>query len=246
MEEKETQKWITINFMSENAEIFNGKDLKQYVSIKAGEGYSFIRPLEQVSMHGDNKKGFFRVPLDYEFTLKRSVKNEEGQYITEQIKLDARSMFERMKKNDEKSQFVNIRVSQKSVVGTFDVQTENGPIEYSRLLAPGGISYIRPSEKLKKDNYNEGYVYFSMHKDSVIKCQRETEVLIGVDIEAGRNIYKVENFEMRPEQLKQLYANEKAVSKKRSLFYIKMCDERRYFENTSGLDEKALCKAYAE
>lgn len=32
---------------------------------------------------------------------------------------------------------------------------------------------------------------------------------------------------------------------KKSLFYMVMHGERRYFENTSGLDEEALCNVYA-
>lgn len=32
----------------------------------------------------------------------------------------------------------------------------------------------------------------------------------------------------------------------KSIFYMKMYDEQRFYENTSGLDAEALCKAYAE
>ena len=32
----------------------------------------------------------------------------------------------------------------------------------------------------------------------------------------------------------------------KSIFYTKMYDEQRFYENTSGLDAEALCKAYAE
>ena len=211
-DEKENKEWITISYMEENSHVFTGKDLKQYVSIDAGEGYGFIRPAEQIMrVANDEKMGAFHLPIDFECTLKRSIKDEKGQYVTEEIKADAKSLSERIRKNNELSQFVNISVSQKRVVSTFNVSTENGPVEYSKILAPGGISYIRPSEKLKKDNYNEGHVYFTMHKDNIIKCQRNTDEVLGVT-DTGKNIYKVENFEMRPEELKELYAKEKRIN----------------------------------
>lgn len=37
-----------------------------------------------------------------------------------------------------------------------------------------------------------------------------------------------------------------ACEEKKSLFYMVMHGERRYFENTSGLDAEALCSAYTE
>ena len=208
----EKKEWITINFLKENSNFFNGKDLKLYISINAGEGYGFIRPAEQITWDAGNEQGAFRLPVDYECTLKRSKKDENDNYVTEEIKVDAKSLAERIRKNDERSQFVSISVSQKRVVSTFNVTTENGPVEYSKILAPGGISYIRPSEKLKKDNYNEGHVYFTMHKDNIIKCQRKTDEVLGV-ADTGKNIYKVENLEMHPEELKELYVNEKKSSK---------------------------------
>lgn len=212
-DENNKKEWLTIDFLTENAHSFNGKDLKQYISINAGDGYGFVRPIEQIMRAaGDEQKGAFRLPVDYECTLKRSKKDEKGNYVTEEIKIDTKSLAERIKKNDELSQFVNISVSQKRVVSTFNVPTENGSVEYSKILAPGGISYIRPSEKLKKDNFNEGHVYFTMHKDNIIKCQRKTDDVLGVT-DAGKNIYRVENFEMHPEELKELYVNEKKSSK---------------------------------
>lgn len=36
----------------------------------------------------------------------------------------------------------------------------------------------------------------------------------------------------------------KEISNKKSIFGIYMCDEKRYFQNTSGLDAEELCKAY--
>lgn len=214
-DENEKKKWLTIDFLTENAHYFTGKDSKRYISINAGDGYSFIRPEEQIKimLGGDGKqRTAFELPADYECTLRRSKKDETGNYVTEEIKIDAKSLAERIKKNDDMSQFVNISVSQKRVVSTFNVPTENGPVEYSKILAPGGISYIRPSEKLKKDNFNEGHLYFTMHKDNTIKCQRKTDEVLGVT-DTGKNIYRVENFEMHPEELKELYVNEKKSSK---------------------------------
>lgn len=214
-DENKKKKWLTIDFLTENAHYFTGKDSKRYISINAGDGYSFIRPEDQIiiMLGGDGKqRTTFDLPADYECTLRRSKKAETGNYVTEEIKIDAKSLAERIKKNDDMSQFVNISVSQKRVVSTFNVPTENGPVEYSTILAPGGISYIRPSEKLKKDNFNEGHVYFTMHKDNIIKCQRKTDDVLGVT-DVGKNIYRVENFEMHPEELKELYVNEKKSSK---------------------------------
>ena len=214
-DENEKKKWLTIDFLTENAHYFTGKDSKRYISINVGDGYSFIRPEEQIiiMMGGDGKqRAAFDLPVDYDCTLKRSKKDETGNYVTEEIKIDANSLAERIKKNEERSKFVSIRVSQKRVISTFNVPTEYGTVEHSKILAPGGISYIRPSEKLKKDNYNEGYVYFTMHKDNIIKCQRKTDEVLGVT-DTGKNIYKVENLEMHPEELKELYVNEKKSSK---------------------------------
>lgn len=211
-DENEKKKWLTIDFLEENAHYFTGKDLKPYISINAGEGYEFIRPEEQIlRIDNDEQRAAFRLPDDYECTLKRSKKDETGNYVTEEIKINAKSLAERIKKNDDMSQFVNISVSKKRVVNTFNVTTEKGPVEYSIILAPGGISYIRPSEKLKKDNFNEGHVYFTMHKDNIIKCQRRTDEVLGVT-DTGKNIYKVENFEMHPEELKELYVIEKRIN----------------------------------
>ncbi|MFG6325884.1 MAG: hypothetical protein K1W00_03455 [Lachnospiraceae bacterium] len=208
----EEKKWLTVDFLAENAHYFTGKDLKRYISISAGDGYEFIRPEEQIlRVRNDEQRSAFRLPSDYECTLKRSKKDETGNYVTEEIKIDVKSLAERIKKNDDMSQFVNISVSQKQVVSTFNVPTENGSVEYSKILAPGGISYIRPSEKLKKDNYNKGHVYFTMHKDNIIKCQRKTDDVLGVT-DAGKNIYRVENFEMHPEELKDLYTKGKNLS----------------------------------
>lgn len=45
---------------------------------------------------------------------------------------------------------------------------------------------------------------------------------------------------------KQEEKEQEAVPRVRSLFGIYMCCEKRYYENTSGLDASALCKAYGK
>lgn len=45
---------------------------------------------------------------------------------------------------------------------------------------------------------------------------------------------------------KQEEKEQEAVQRVRSLFGIQMCCETRYYENISGMDASALCKAYGK
>lgn len=142
------------------------------------------------------------------FNLKRNVKDDKGEYKEESLLIGAAELQKRHDKYDMSDDFVTISVSKKRVVSNFTINTDEGPAEYSKILAPGGITFLKKTEQLHEDKYNPYNVSFSFHKSQEIWIQKKTDKVIG-KTENGKPVYEMEKEKISPEELKNIYEEEK-------------------------------------
>lgn len=98
---------------------------------------------------------------------------------------------------DINTEFTTINISEKQIIGEFN---SNGK-DFSRIITPEGFTFIRPTKTIKKSDYGEGRMYFSMPKDFEISLQRSYKV--GED--KGKPVYETEEKTVSAEQLKEIY-----------------------------------------
>ncbi len=148
VKEQEGKEFVTVTVAASKIRPFKGKDGKEYCSIDAGQGYSYVRPTEQLRESVKIAETiYFSVPEDYDFTLKRSRSDGQGGFVTEELKVTVNELKERHKKYDDTPDFVKISISAKRVVSSFTSTKSGEPVEYCKIMAPEGMTYIRKKEQ---------------------------------------------------------------------------------------------------
>lgn len=213
---KEENEISVISFKNDRMRPFvsNGKEL---YSIKVGNGYEYVRPKDKVFASRE-REGYscFNIRSDYEITLKRNVKRSDGTYKTEKTFVKAAELQEMHNRYDKQDEFIKISISKNQVVQKFVANTEDGSKEFSRILAPQGITYLRRSEQLHSDNDNSNNLYFYLHKSNKIKVQsKDTDTVIGTT-ESGKPIYATVQKEVTANELKQMYEDGKRAWKEQN------------------------------
>lgn len=211
-EEQTGKEFVTVTVAANKIKPFKGKDGKEYCSIDAGQGYSYVRPVEQLRESVKAAETmYFSVPEDYDFTLKRSRSDGQGGFVTEELKVTVNELKERHKKYDDTPDFVKISISAKRVVSSFTSTKSGEPIEYCKIMAPEGMTYIRKKEQIHDDAYNEGRKYFMMPKGQEITLEYKTDKITGYTPD-NKPIYETERITVTAEKLKEMYEAEKSRS----------------------------------
>lgn len=209
-EEQTGKEFVTVTVAANKIKPFKGKDGKDYCSIDAGQGYSYVRPAEQLR---ESVKAteimYFSVPEDYDFTLKRSRSDGQGGFVTEELKVTVNELKERHKKYDDTPDFVKISISAKRVVSSFTSKKSGESIEYCKIMAPEGMTYIRKKEQIHDDKHNEGRKYFMMPKGQEITLEYKTDKITGYTPD-NKPIYEIERITVTAEKLKEMYEAEKS------------------------------------
>lgn len=155
-EEQTGKEFVTVTVAANKIKPFKGKDGKDYCSIDAGQGYSYVRPAEQLRESVKAAETmYFSVPEDYDFTLKRSRSDGQGGFVTEELKVTVNELKERHKKYDDTPDFVKISISAKRVVSSFTSKKSGESIEYCKIMAPEGMTYIRKKEQIHDEEMYE-------------------------------------------------------------------------------------------
>lgn len=205
-EEKQvTNQFITVTVAADKVTEFTAKDGRKYCSIDAGQGYSYVRPKELLRESVKTAGSvYFSVPENFAFTLKRSRADGHGGFVSEELKVSAQELKERHKNFDNATEFVKITISAKRVVSSFTSSKSGTLVEYSKVLAPEGMTYIRKSEQIHDDKYNEGKKYFVMPKGQEITLEYKTENVIGYTQNEGKPIYETKRITVTAERLKEM------------------------------------------
>lgn len=132
----------------ETGELTQGDVKELYAKEQEEQGYSYVRPTEQLRESVKIAETiYFSVPEDYDFTLKRSRSDGQGGFVTEELKVTVNELKERHKKYDDTPDFVKISISAKRVVSSFTSTKSGEPVEYCKIMAPEGMTYIRKKEQ---------------------------------------------------------------------------------------------------
>lgn len=235
-----TNEFITVTVAADKVKEFTGKDGKKYCSIDAGQGYSYVRPKEQ--LHESVRTAdsvYFSVPENFAFTLKRSRTDGQGGFVPEELKVSAQELKERHQNFDNATEFVRITISAKRVVSSFTSSKSGTPVEYSKVLAPEGMTYIRKSEQIHDDKYNEGKKYFMMPKGQEITMEYRTENIIGYTQNDSKPIYETKRITVTGERLKEMYDDEKRrLAEKSKANENTIKEERAAEENNPFIEVK--------
>lgn len=111
--------------------------------------------------------------------------------------------------------YLKISISSKRVVSSFTSKKSGEPIEYCKLLAPEGMTYIRKKEQIHDDTYNEGKKYFILPKGQEITLEYKTDKITGYT-QDGKPIHETERITVTAEKLKEMYDAEKRHSLERN------------------------------
>lgn len=108
--------------------------------------------------------------------------------------------------NTNKKKFITITVSEKQMIGRFNAK-ETG-VEYTKILAPEGYSFVRKSEKIKP-SVKEGKVCFTVPEDYNFLLQKNTKISDDEYDEQGNILkeaeYKTEEKYVTARELSDMY-----------------------------------------
>lgn len=195
------------------------KEEKKLAKIITPDGFTYLYKKDNLhkSDFNDNKV-YFSVPSEYIFHLSKSqdtgeidnngkkvYQNYEKDITASELKL----MYSRLNVKQavkENSKFLTIEISKNRAIQTF--QTEQG--EFTRILAPDGFSFIRPSNQIHPSKKDDAKVYFALPRyDFEVRMTRSVNT---GEVDSNNNpIYKQEAKLVTPEELKDLFCSSEEV-----------------------------------
>ncbi|WP_312497064.1 hypothetical protein [Anaerosporobacter sp.] len=186
---------------------------KDLAKIITPDGYTYLYKKDKLRQSDyDENKLYFSLPSEYKIQLsksedtgeidgegKRIYRNKEKMVTAPELK----QMYSRLNVKqaiEADNKFIKIEFSKNRMVQTFP--TDNG--DFTRILAPNGFSFIRPSNQIHESNKEIGMAYFSLPKDDYeIKMTRSVNT--GNVDQSNNPIYKQEDKLIVPVELKELF-----------------------------------------
>jgi hypothetical protein len=195
------------------------KEEKKLAKIITPDGFTYLYKKDNLRKSDfNNNKVYFSVPSEYIFHLSKSQDTGEidndGKKVYQNYEKDVTAselklMYSRLNVKQavkENSKFLTIEISKNRAVQTF--QTEQG--EFTRILAPNGFSFIRPSNQIHPSKKDDAKVYFALPRnDFEIRMTRSVNT---GEVDSNNNpIYKQEAKLVTPEELKDLFCSSEEV-----------------------------------
>lgn len=186
---------------------------KDLAKIITPDGYTYLYKKDKLRQSDyDENKLYFSLPSEYKIQLsksedtgeidgegKRIYRNKEKMVTAPELK----QMYSRLNVKqaiEADNKFIKIEFSKNRMVQTFP--TDNG--DFTRILAPNGYSFIRPSNQIHESKKETGMVYFSLPIDDYeIKMTRSVNT--GNVDQSNNPIYKQEDKLIVPVELKELF-----------------------------------------
>lgn len=177
------------------------------------DGYTYLYKKDKLRQSDyDKNKLYFSLPSEYKIQLSKSedtgeidgegrkiYRNKEKMVTAPELK----QMYSRLNVKqsiEDNNKFIKIEFSKNRMVQTF--ATDNG--DFTRILAPNGYSFIRPSNQIHESKKETEMVYFSLPKDDYeIKMTRSVNT--GNVDHSNNPIYKQEDKLIAPVELKELF-----------------------------------------
>lgn len=186
---------------------------KDLAKIITPDGYTYLYKKDKLRQSDyDESKLLFSLPSEYKIQLAKS--GDSGEIDAEGNKIyrnkeimvtapELKQMYSRLNVKqaiEGNNKFIKIEFSKNRMVQTY--ATDNG--DFTRILAPNGYSFIRPSNQIHESKKETGMVYFSLPKDDYeIKMTRSVNT--GNVDQSNNPIYKQEDKFIAPEELKELF-----------------------------------------
>lgn len=138
------------------------------------DGYTYLYKKDKLRQSDyDKNKLYFSLPSEYKIQLSKS--EDTGEIDGEGKKIyrnkekmvtapGLKQMYSRLNVKqaiETDNKFIKIEISKNRMVQTFP--TDNG--DFTRILAPNGFSFIRPSNQIHESKKEIGMSYFSLPKD---------------------------------------------------------------------------------
>lgn len=174
MDEKE---FATINFKKE----YVGKEFKirdedqneiSYTNIRVPGAGNIIRMTDQIKQSEyDEREKYFTVPVDYEFTAKRSLKDENGEWTNEETKLSVDELKERFENAAEYEKSEDFQTIVFSKGRLHDLFTGKDGVQYVSIVVDKNIEIIRKYEQIREIEGDSNNLVFSLPKDFVVKAR---------------------------------------------------------------------------
>lgn len=186
---------------------------KDLAKIITPDGYTYLYKKDKLRQSDyDENKLYFSLPSEYKIQLsksedtgeidgegKRIYGNKEKMVMASELK----QMYSRLNVKqaiEADNKFIKIEISKNRMVQT--LPTDNG--DFTRILAPNGFSFIRPSNQIHDSKKEIGMAYFSLPKDDYeIKMTRSVNT--GNVDQSNNPIYKQEDKLIVPVELKELF-----------------------------------------
>nr|WP_294494711.1 hypothetical protein [uncultured Anaerosporobacter sp.] len=185
---------------------------KDLAKIITPDGYTYLYKKDKLRQSDyDENKLYFSLPSEYKIQLSKHEEtgemDGEGKKIYRNIEKmvtasELKQMYSRLnvKQAIEYNKFIKIEFSKNRMVQTF--ATDNG--DFTRILAPNGYSFIRPSNQIHESKKEMGIVYFSLPKDDY-EINMTRSVNTGNVDQSNNPIYKQEDKLIAPVELKELF-----------------------------------------
>lgn len=100
------------------------------------------------------------------------------------------------KKDDQEVAFTTVSFSEKQIVDSFVGKNDK---EYNRILAPNGMTFLFPSDKVHDDQFHKGRKTISLPTGSEIELTKSTKM------EGMENQFSTIETKMKVEDIKNLY-----------------------------------------